>query len=121
MLNSVETITKTSCSLICEVFLEMLIFQKEANLLSRTIDAVFFSGITVSCSLLLSLFQDDEMLFHYCKRKTSYELFWIWQIVLSRLNSVSGTKNGRYNGIFFPHVIIYVIFSLFINFEFLKI
>ena len=63
MLNSVETITKTSSSLICEVFLEMLISQKEATLLSGAIDAVYFSGITVSSSFVLSLFQDDEMLF----------------------------------------------------------
>jgi len=41
----------------------MLISQKEATLLSGAIDAVYFSGITVSSSFVLSLFQDDEMLF----------------------------------------------------------
>ena len=63
MLNSLETITKTSSSLICEVYLEMLISQKEKNLLSRAIDEIYFSGISISCNFVLSLFQDDEMLF----------------------------------------------------------
>ncbi|CBY32845.1 unnamed protein product [Oikopleura dioica] len=67
MLNSLETITKTSSSLICEVYLEMLISQKERNLLSRAIDEIYFSGISISCNFVLSLFQDDEMLFPKAK------------------------------------------------------
>ncbi|CAG5111948.1 Oidioi.mRNA.OKI2018_I69.chr2.g6216.t1.cds [Oikopleura dioica] len=60
MLNSIDTFTKTSSSLICDVYLEMLINQKDTKVLSRAIDEIFFSGISISWDFLLSLFQDGD-------------------------------------------------------------
>lgn len=60
MLNSIDTFTKTSSSLICDVYLEMLINQKDTKVLSRAIDEIFFSGISLSWDFLLSLFQDGD-------------------------------------------------------------
>ena len=60
MLNSIDTFTKTSSSLICDVYLEMLINQRDTKVLSRAVDEIFFSGISLSWQFLLSLFEDGE-------------------------------------------------------------